>query len=51
VQSMVRDEAKRGMLFELDTALQELGKDNAKHPSVVKLMGVYHNLIRLWSDT
>jgi len=51
VQSMVRDEAKRGMLFELDTALQELGKDNAKQPSVVKLMGVYHNLIRLWSDT
>jgi PKHD-type hydroxylase len=50
VQSMVRDDAKRGMLFELDTALQELGKDSA-HPSLVKLMGVYHNLVRLWSDT
>ena len=50
VQSMVRDDAKRGLLFELDSALQELGKDST-HPSLVKLMGVYHNLVRLWSDT
>ena len=33
-----------------DSALQALGKDG-RHPSLVKLMGVYHNLVRLWSDT
>jgi len=50
VQSMVRDDAKRSLLFELDSALQELGKDS-QHPGLVKLMGVYHNLVRQWSDT
>jgi PKHD-type hydroxylase len=51
VQSMVREEAKREVLFELDTGLQALGRDNADHPSLVKLVGAYHNLLRLWADT
>ncbi len=51
VQSMVREDAKREQLFELDTALQALGRDNADHPSLVKIAGVYHNLLRLWADT
>jgi PKHD-type hydroxylase len=51
VQSMVRDEAKRDILFELDTALQQLGRDTPNHPSLVQIAGCYHNLLRLWSDT
>jgi PKHD-type hydroxylase len=50
-QSMVRDEAKRDILFELDTALQQLGRDTPGHPSLVQIAGCYHNLLRLWSDT
>lgn len=51
VQSMVREDAKRDLLFQLDTGLQQLGRDVPNHGSVVQLMGVYHNLLRLWSDT
>jgi PKHD-type hydroxylase len=51
IQSMVRDEAKRDILFGLDTALQRLGRDVANHPSLVEIAGCYHNLLRLWSDT
>jgi PKHD-type hydroxylase len=51
IQSMVRDDAKRDLLFQLDTGLQQLGRDAPDHAGVVQLMGVYHNLLRLWSDT
>ena len=51
IQSMVREDAKRTMLFEIDTALQKLGRDVPGHESLVRMMGVYHNLLRLWSDT
>ena len=51
VQSMVREDAKRDLLFQLDTGLQQLGRDVPNHAAVVQLMGVYHNLLRLWSDT
>lgn len=51
VQSMVREDSRRDVLFQIDTALQELGRDIPAHPSAVRLAGVYHNLLRLWSDT
>jgi PKHD-type hydroxylase len=51
IQSMVREDQKRSLLFELDTALQQLGRDTPGHAALVQLMGVYHNLLRLWSDT
>jgi PKHD-type hydroxylase len=51
IQSMVREDAKRDLLFQIDTSLQQLGRDVPDHGSVVQLMGVYHNLLRLWSDT
>jgi len=51
IQSMVREDAKRDLLFQLDTGLQQLGSDAPGHAAVVQLMGVYHNLLRLWSDT
>jgi PKHD-type hydroxylase len=51
IQSMVREDAKRDLLLQMDTALQQLGRDTPNHSAVVQLMGVYHNLLRLWSDT
>jgi len=51
VQSMVRDEARRGILLELDNALQQLGRTGADHDACVRLAGVYHNLLRQWADT
>ena len=51
IQSMVREDSKRDILFEIDTALQRLGRDTPGHPSLVSLAGCYHNLLRLWTDT
>ena len=50
IQSMIRDDAKRTMLFEMDVAIQRLGAENATHPSVISLTGVYHNLLRQWAE-
>jgi PKHD-type hydroxylase len=51
VQSMVREDTRRDLLFQMDTGLQQLGRDVPDHDAVLQLMGVYHNLVRLWSDT
>ncbi len=51
VQSMVRDEAARGHLFELDTAIQDLRKSMGDTAEVVRLTGLYHNLLRRWADS
>ena len=48
---MVRDDAARRLLFEMDTALEKLGRDVPNHESLVALMGTYHNLLRRWADT
>jgi PKHD-type hydroxylase len=50
VQSMVRDDGERTLLFDLDTAIQRLGVEAPDHPSVVQLTSVYHNLLRRWAD-
>jgi PKHD-type hydroxylase len=50
IQSMVRDDARRALLFEMDNAIQRLNKDVPSHQSVVQLTGVYHNLLRSWAD-
>jgi PKHD-type hydroxylase len=47
IQSMVRDDGERTLLFDLDTAIQRL---DPEHPSAVQLTGVYHNLLRRWAD-
>jgi PKHD-type hydroxylase len=51
VQSMVRDDTRRAILFDLDAALQQLGRTGADHEACVRLAGVYHNLLRQWADT
>lgn len=50
LQSMIRDNGKRSMLFDMDVAIQRLGAENATHPSVISLTGVYHNLLRQWAE-
>lgn len=50
LQSMVRSDMQRALLFDLDIAIQRLGAENALHPSVVSLTGVYHNLLRQWAE-
>jgi PKHD-type hydroxylase len=51
LQSMIRDAHARSMIFDLDTAIQDLadrlGRDD---PDTVKLTGIYHNLIRYWAE-
>ena len=51
VQSLVRDEARRRQLFELDAAIQTLTAQEADRTAVVGLTGIYHNLLRMWSET
>lgn len=50
IQSMVREDHRRAMLFDLDEAIQALRMDSPDHPSVVRLTGLYHNLLRDWAD-
>jgi PKHD-type hydroxylase len=50
IQSMVRDDGRRALLFDLDNAIRRLGADHPSHPSVVQLTGVYHNLLRSWAE-
>jgi PKHD-type hydroxylase len=50
IQSMVREDAQRTLLFDLDTAIQRLAGEQRDHPSLVQLTGVYHNLLRMWAD-
>ena len=51
IQSMVRDLAARAMLFDLDRSIQELTETaGAAAPALVRLTGVYHNLLRRWAE-
>ncbi|HLY56338.1 MAG TPA: Fe2+-dependent dioxygenase [Stellaceae bacterium] len=50
IQSLVKDDGERTLLFELDGAIRELGTDHPEHPSVVRLTATYHNLLRRWSE-
>ncbi|KGM56908.1 Fe(II)-dependent oxygenase [Lysobacter arseniciresistens ZS79] len=51
VQSLVRDDGERRMLFELDQAIQALTASGADGEAVLRLTGVYHNLLRRWAET
>lgn len=51
IQSMVRDDAARSSLFDLDQSIQTLAaKAGHTDPSIIRLTGVYHNLLRRWAD-
>lgn len=50
IQSMVRDDGERAILFDLDKSIQHLHGGDADQETLVRLTGVYHNLIRRWAD-
>ncbi len=51
IQSLVRDDAQRRMLFELDASIRRLTSTGADADAVLQLTGVYHNLLRQWTET
>lgn len=50
IQSLIRDDAKRELLFELDRTIQRLTETAADPESLVRLAGQYHTLLRLWTE-
>jgi PKHD-type hydroxylase len=50
IQSMVRDDAQRTLLFDMDNAIQQLNATRADEMARTRLVGCYHNLLRMWSD-
>jgi PKHD-type hydroxylase len=50
LQSLVREDAQRSLLLDLDVAIQRLSQDVRDHPALTQLTGVYHNLLRRWVD-
>jgi PKHD-type hydroxylase len=50
IQSMIRDDGQRTLLFDLDTAIQRVAHDHPDSPAGVQLTGVYNNLLRQWIE-
>jgi PKHD-type hydroxylase len=51
LQSMIRDDNARSLLFDLDQTIQELSAERGiEDPACVRLTGIYHNLVRYWAD-
>lgn len=50
IQSMIRDDGNRTLLFDLDTSIQRIASEVPNHPSAVQLTGIYHNLLRRWAE-
>lgn len=51
IQSIVRDDSKRTLLFDLDASIMRISQQLPRsEPSLVQLVGVYHNLLRMWAE-
>jgi PKHD-type hydroxylase len=50
IQSMVRDDGQRALLFDMDVAIIQLTRDAPGNPALVSLTGTYHNLLRMWAE-
>lgn len=51
IESMIRDDGQRGVLFDIDMAIQRLRTElPEQHPSLLALSGSYHNLLRMWAS-
>jgi len=51
IQSLVREDGQRTLLFEMDNAIQTLNKTQADDNARRSLVGCYHNLLRQWAET
>ena len=50
IESLVREDSQRSLLLDMDVAIQRLNAQQADDESLLQLSGVYHNLLRRWSD-
>ena len=50
VQSMVKDDGERTILFDLDRSIAELSRERPESSALVRLTACYHNLIRRWAE-
>lgn len=50
IQSMVRDDGERTLLFDLDLSIQSINRESRNGDAAVRLTGIYHNLLRRWAD-
>ncbi len=50
IQSMVREDHRRRLLFDLDTNIQRLRRDFPEHGAALELTAIYHNLMREWAE-
>ena len=50
-QSLVRHDHQRALLYQLDQSIQSLTASGADHAELSRLSGIYHNLLREWSET
>jgi PKHD-type hydroxylase len=50
MQSIVREDSQRALLFDLDMAIVRLTRERPDDPSLVSLTGVYNNLLRMWGQ-
>lgn len=50
VQSMVKDDGERRLLFDLDRAVVSIGAELPDHPALPQLTAIYHNLVRKWGE-
>ena len=51
IESMVREDAQRRLLFDMDMAILSLRESGGDTEAVVRLTGCYHNLMRMWAST
>ena len=51
IESMVRSDEQRRLLYDLDMNLLRLRQEHGEGPSTAALTGTYHNLLRMWADT
>ncbi|MCF8206914.1 MAG: Fe2+-dependent dioxygenase [Methylotenera sp.] len=51
IESMVRGDEQRRLLYEMDMSLMALRTELGETPELVQLTGTYHNLLRMWADT
>src|ERR1700761_4268858 len=50
IQSMIRSDADRTLLYDLDTTIQRLAKEAPENSAGIPLTGIYHNLLRRWAE-
>ena len=51
IESMVREDAQRTLLFDLDSSIRVLNQQMPDNSAMVQLTGIYHNLLRRWANT